>query len=44
MAYIKGSKSAAVRTYLDHPMIDGDGHWLEPVPIFLDYLRQGGHR
>jgi predicted TIM-barrel fold metal-dependent hydrolase len=25
---------------LDHPVIDGDGHWLEPVPIFLDYLRQ----
>ncbi len=23
-------------------MIDGDGHWLEPVPIFLDYLREVG--
>ena len=38
MAYSKGSKSAAVRARLDHPVIDGDGHWLEPIPIFLDYL------
>ena len=34
------SKSAKVRTQLTHPVIDGDGHWLEPIPIFLDYLRQ----
>jgi len=39
MAYSLDSKSAAVRARLDHPVIDGDGHWLEPVPIFLDYLR-----
>ena len=39
MAYSKNSKSAAVRARLDHPVIDGDGHWLEPIPIFLDYLR-----
>ncbi|MCZ6872025.1 MAG: amidohydrolase family protein [bacterium] len=42
MAYLKDSKSAAVRAQLDHPVIDGDGHWLEPVPIFLDYLREVG--
>src|SRR6059036_2694617 len=40
MAYSRDSKSSAVRAQLDHPVIDGDGHWLEPVPIFLDYLRQ----
>jgi predicted TIM-barrel fold metal-dependent hydrolase len=40
MAYSKTSKSAVVRARLDHPVIDGDGHWLEPVPIFLDFLRQ----
>ena len=40
MAYTKNSKSAAVRARLDHPVIDGDGHWLEPIPIFLDYLRE----
>ncbi|HMH54487.1 MAG TPA: amidohydrolase family protein [Candidatus Acidoferrum sp.] len=42
MAYVKDSKSAAVRRQLDHPVIDGDGHWLEPLPIFLDYLEQVG--
>src|SRR5688572_22830092 len=42
MAYLKDSKSAAVRAKLSHPVIDGDGHWLEPVPIFLDYLREVG--
>jgi len=42
MAYVKDSKSARVRRQLDHPVIDGDGHWLEPMPIFLDYLRQVG--
>jgi hypothetical protein len=40
MAYSRDSKSSAVRAQLDHPVIDGDGHGLEPVPIFLDYLRQ----
>ena len=40
MAYSRDSKSAKVRTQLTHPVIDGDGHWLEPIPIFLDYLRQ----
>ena len=42
MAYMQHSKSAGVRARLDHPVIDADGHWLEPVPIFLDYLRQVG--
>src|SRR5205807_30100 len=42
MAYVKDSKSARVRRQLDHPVIDGDGHWLEPLPIFLDYLKQVG--
>ncbi len=23
-------------------MIDGDGHWLEPIPVFLEYLRDAG--
>ena len=35
----RASKSAEVRARLDHPVIDGDGHWLEPIPIFLDYLK-----
>src|SRR4029453_10856141 len=40
MVYSRDSKSAAVRAQLDHPVIDGDGHWLQPVPIFLDSLRE----
>src|SRR5262250_1528333 len=42
MAYSKHSKSTAVRAKLNHPVIDGDGHWLEPIPIFLEYLREVG--
>ena len=37
--HARQSKSAAVRARLTHPVIDGDGHWLEPIPIFLDYLK-----
>jgi predicted TIM-barrel fold metal-dependent hydrolase len=39
MAYVQDSRSARVRARLNHPVVDGDGHWLEPIPIFLDYLR-----
>jgi predicted TIM-barrel fold metal-dependent hydrolase len=38
MALSAPSRSAAVRARLGHPVIDGDGHWLEPIPIFLEYL------
>ena len=44
MARSRASKSAAVRARLDHPVIDGDGHWLEPIPIFLDYLQRRRRR
>ncbi|HWP60462.1 MAG TPA: amidohydrolase family protein [Candidatus Acidoferrales bacterium] len=32
------SRAAQIRAGLKHPVIDGDGHWLEPIPVFLDYL------
>ncbi|MBV8084733.1 MAG: amidohydrolase family protein [Chloroflexi bacterium] len=35
-------RAADIRTRLGHPIIDGDGHWLEPIPVFLDYLREAG--
>jgi hypothetical protein len=38
----EASKSRRVREKLSHPVIDGDGHWLEPYPVFLDYLRDVG--
>jgi predicted TIM-barrel fold metal-dependent hydrolase len=40
--HVSPSRSAKVRARLGHPVVDGDGHWLEPVPIFLDYLRDVG--
>ena len=35
-------RAAEIRAGLKHPVIDGDGHWLEPVPVFLEYLREVG--
>jgi hypothetical protein len=36
------NRAAEIHAGLKHPVIDGDGHWLEPVPIFLEYLREVG--
>jgi len=36
------SRAARIRATLKHPVIDGDGHWMEPIPIFLDHLRDVG--
>ena len=36
------SRSAQVRARLDHPIIDSDGHTVELVPIFIDYLKKVG--
>jgi len=33
------SKSAAIRTRVNHPILDSDGHQLEIGPLFYDYLR-----
>ena len=32
--------AAKIRAKLNHPVIDGDGHWMEPIPVFLDYLAE----
>src|SRR5947209_423129 len=34
--------AAEIRAQLKHPVIDGDGHWMEPIPIFLEYLSEVG--
>jgi hypothetical protein len=34
--------AAEIRSKLGHPVIDGDGHWMEPIPVFLDYLNEVG--
>jgi predicted TIM-barrel fold metal-dependent hydrolase len=36
------SRAARIRASLQHPVIDGDGHWMEPIPIFLEHLREVG--
>jgi len=36
------TRAAEIHAGLKHPVIDGDGHWLEPVPVFLEYLREVG--
>ena len=36
------TSSAEIRAQLSHPVIDADGHWLEPVAIFLDFLETEG--
>src|SRR2546428_2241478 len=35
-------RAAEIHDELKHPVIDGDGHWMEPIPIFLEYLREVG--
>lgn len=42
MAAMSKSKSAAVRARLDHPVIDSDGHLIEFMPAFFDYLKEVG--
>jgi predicted TIM-barrel fold metal-dependent hydrolase len=44
MGTAKQSKSSAIRSRLNHPVIDSDGHWIEFRPVFLDYLREVGGR
>ena len=33
------SKSAAIRDRVGHPILDSDGHMVEMLPVFLDYLK-----
>jgi predicted TIM-barrel fold metal-dependent hydrolase len=34
------SKSMQIRARLSHPVIDSDGHAIEAMPVFLDYLKE----
>ena len=34
------ASSAEVRARLNHPVVDCDGHMLEHVPVFLDFLKE----
>jgi len=35
-------RAAEIHDGLKHPVVDGDGHWMEPIPIFLEYLSEVG--
>ena len=37
------TRSAQLRGQLDHPVVDGDGHIVELIPVFLDFVRDNGH-
>ena len=37
------SRSAQIRRELGYPVLDGDGHVVELIPVFLDYVRDHGH-
>ena len=36
------SRAQEIHDGLKHPVIDGDGHWMESIPIFLEYLSEVG--
>ncbi len=36
------NRALQIHDGLKHPVIDGDGHWMEPIPIFLEYLSEVG--
>ncbi len=36
------NRAAEIHAELKHPVIDGDGHWMEPIPVFLEYLSEVG--
>ena len=36
------SRAAEVRAKLEHPLIDGDSHIVEFMPVFLDFLKEAG--
>jgi predicted TIM-barrel fold metal-dependent hydrolase len=37
------SRSARIRDDLGHPVLDGDGHIVELLAVFLDYVRDNGY-
>lgn len=39
---VKYSPSQQIRSKLDHPVINSDGHNLELTPVFLEYVKQLG--
>ena len=38
----QAKQAEQIRAGLKHPVIDGDGHWMEPIPVFLEHLHEVG--
>ena len=38
----RASNSLRIRSRLNHPVVDGDGHWVEALPVFFEYLSEVG--
>ena len=36
----RGNQARRIREQLGHPVIDADGHWLEPGELFIDYVTE----
>jgi hypothetical protein len=34
--------SHAIKGQVNHPIIDADAHWLEPLPVFYDFVATAG--
>jgi predicted TIM-barrel fold metal-dependent hydrolase len=38
----RSTRSARLRDALGHPVVDGDGHYTEPIPMWADFVRDLG--
>jgi predicted TIM-barrel fold metal-dependent hydrolase len=38
----RATRSARLRDELGHPVVDGDGHYIEPIPMWADFVRDLG--
>ena len=38
----RATKSSTVRAGLSHPVIDADGHWMEPTEVLVEYIGKIG--
>ena len=39
-AFVRNDEVARIKAKLDHPVIDGDGHLMEVLPVVFDFVRE----
>lgn len=42
VSFVRGDRVAKIKARLDHPVLDGDGHLLEVLPVVFDFVREEG--